>query len=680
MTDFLWRVVPDMDDVLRRRVTTLIVAALALVLYVTLSDATVVQRLGDRINGMPLQRGMMLMALAVTLWALAVDLHGEAKGWPVVPRLALALTGVLVVVGLAALPAFHPELAAVWLPAHIGPAMPAMGLLALAAAASGSRGREANTRILLGLLAAVTFFPLSVGIANLIGLAPGALDPAKQAWVFGIAGLLALGFLMRWLPEEGATATPATPGASSAFAQVRDLLLQLVIPVMLILLLVIVATVLRRYLGGTLPMAQGVPDMASPATAILGLLTLTYLYAHGLRAADSPVATNVARALPVLMVLAAGLVLYAIYHEYAVARAADPSKVLHPALLPLGGAHLADLVGRWSIGGLVVLAALLSLGWPGARDLRLPLVVAAIGLLLLAVGPWSVDRIASRALAGQLEALLGAKAIKSDNGMLPAAEVKLSNDDATIVRYVVNRLAAMGHVGALTATFTGASDNPFAGESANQGVLGDRVLQRLGLTPSIASRSVASATRTRVLQLVNRAPRGSAVGIGGFDTVLELTPQYYPQGRPMKEVTIDPRGVPGPSDAPVATPGQTQPAGPWALTTDLMADGKLALTFAATGRSVHFDLQPLLDRLGKREEEISVVAARNGVAQGAHHTREKAPEPISEPEILNAAPGGSAARLILFRLQAHVTEGKTALNHMQAWLLLNQADFAARKP
>jgi hypothetical protein len=657
MGSVVWRLVPDVEAAFRRFPATVLFVFVASGLLFAFGDTDIFTFARGAGGVAPTAPVLFVGSLAAIFASYAFERVGATRGWKPGVGVALAVATAVVLVALQQLPRLAPALSALWLPIDLDRVATGTGLLALAASAGSAIGTEANRRVLATLVTvlAAVFVPWLTMTALSGAFIGGQLTPVAQCIVFVAASLLALSWLAITVEGDG-----LLPGIGAR----AEVLRRLVLPVVLVLLLAIAGNIARRLGQGDIPTMQDVPQIVGPAAAILMLITGTYLYFAQSAKVGKPdaLSTGFVNVVPWLMAAVAATVVWGLGRECAAAQAAMPN--LPPMARPLGAIHISDTLGRWLFGAVALVMALLAVIMPRRRDLRLPLTIGGMAMILSGVGPLSLDRLASLRFAAEFERALATSAARTQAGVSPAERIVWTQEGRLIVDQTITWLARSEALGALEPAFRGSVDNPFEAPGISPQTLQAALLARLNISPArppVAPLGEPPA-KVRQLQLVtNRQSPQIAMPLAGFDTLagpINLNTWVAQAHAPIRLDFLPT------SNAPM----------PPTLTAHVTADATVTLK-NARGAVIRFDLRPLINVLLERDDQRRLYLERQ--RNVAHSLPRDSPlPPLAEPQTIEAL-DGVKARLIVERLTGREVDGTVTITDALSWLL---ADSSVLEP
>ena len=686
-----WWLVPDLDDALRRFPVTLVLGLIGCGFLLAVADADLYGPVRGGWNVRPLAQTYFPLVASAVLLSLAIESWGEAAGRSQAATAVLAFGVAALLAVLHFLPLFAPGLSAQWLTLNAGIVGNGTILIALAATAEDTRGGAANMRILLALGAAaaamaVAWFAVSL-VASFFGgvqgqLFSGRLLPPAQVFMYALTLLLLLSWLANLpTPEEGKT-------QHGALVAQTELLRRIILPLLMVAIVGAVTVTIRQFvLHDPQTFVRGVPMIVGPASAILLLVTVAWLHAlHAGKLGDSdggPLVVGFVRVIPVFIAGLIAVCVYGLWAEWTAAHAVDPA--LPVTQQPLHVSYLNGIVMGWGIGVAAIISSVLALAVPAWRDLRLPLLVCGITLVVLGFGPMSRDRFTSKAAVADIEKALVAAGMKPDGRLIDAKSGKsISLEGHTTIVQNLRRLIAVDGLGALAPTFAGASDNPFAAAPPlDADRLGNAILKRLGFDPLFgkAVNEVRPVVHARPLTIIasRQATAGFGLPLAGYDRLsgpIFLTTNVA-GARVPPPIRID-----GNATEPRTGTTVVAPVPPAAFDAKIVAGAKLVLTRREGGAELTFDLAPLLAKIIAHEDIRFQIAERNRQRRQNQPPQtikdDPVPLSISEPEPLEST-GGIKARFVIERLQGNVNDGNIIINDALGWLIYNAADVE-KKP
>ena len=685
-----WWLVPDLDDALRRFPVTLVLGLIGCGFLLAVADADLFGPVRGGWNVLPLAQTYFPLIASAVLFSLAIEFWGEAGGWSRTTTAILAFGVAALLAVLQFLPLLAPSLSADWLTLNAGLVGNGAVLIAIAASAEDTKGGAANMRILLALGAAaaamlIAWFAVSL-VAHFFGGAQGPLFggrllPPAQVFMYAVMLLLLLAWLANLpTPEEGKTQH------GNLVAQ-TELLRRIILPLLIVAIVGAITVTVRHFvLHDPQSVVRGVPQIVGPASAILLLVTVAWLHAlHAGKSGDSdggPLVVGFVRVMPVFIAGLIAVCVYGLWAEWTAAHAVDPAL---PALQqPLHVGYVNGIVMGWGIGVTAIVAAVLALVVPAWRDLRLPLLVVGLALVVLGFGPSSRDRFMSRAAVADIDKALATAGMRPENRLVDANSGKTITVEGhnTIVQNL-RRLIAIDGLGALAPTFAGASDNPFAAAPPfDRDLLGNAILKRLGFDPLFgkAVNEVRPVVHSRPLTVTasRLATAGVGLPVSGFDRL--SGPIYFtttvPGARVAPPIRIDGQAIEPRTGTVVVAPAPQSE-----FETKIAAGGKLVLTRRTSGAELIFDLAPLLAKITAHENNRFEISDRNRLRRQNQPLQtikdDLVPPSLSEPELLDAT-GSSKARFIIERLQGNVNDGNITINDAVGWLVYNAADVDKR--
>jgi hypothetical protein len=671
MGSVAWRLVPDVEAAFRRFPVTVLFVFVASGLLFAFADTDIFAFARGAGGVAPTAPVLFVVSLTAIFASFAIEQIGPARGWSRAMCLVLAVAVTVLLAALQHLPLVAPCLSALWLPIDMDRAAFGVGLLALAASASPLLGADANTRILftLGIVVAASIV-VALPVILLSGAfsGPGQLTPVPQVIIFIAASLLALSWLAALASGDGASS-----GHAAVLGTQTEVLRRLVLPIMLVLLLALAASIARRLGQGDIPSMQGVPQIVGPAAAILLLITGTYLHSAqlaGVGQANTLVTTFV-KVAPFIMAAVGAIVCWGLWREIEASQTAMPE--LPGMARPLGAIHITDSVGRWVFGVIALVMTVLAIALPAWRDLRLPLIIGGVAMILSGVGPLSLDRLASARFAADFKEALTVNEATANGILKPAEAITWTAAGQSRVEQVVQWLARTNAMGALEPAFRGAANNPFTGPDMSPQALQGAIMARLNVA---AIRQPLTPTgepppRVRQLQLVaNRQSTQAILPLAGFDSLagpISLSTWMPVPGIPTPQIRLDGQG---PVETKPALPPQPD------FRSAVTADGSITIT-RSNGATVRFDLRPVLKLLLEYEDQRRAYLERNkNIAHGA--PRPAPVPPLMQPQVLDAISDGIKARLIVERLTGHEVNGAITVSDAMGWLLYNRADLEAK--
>ena len=686
-----WWLVPDIEDALRRFPVTALLGLVGTGLMLALADTNLFGPVRNVYAPTPPSRAIFALSVAAVFASFIIENLGETRRWSRTMTSALALSTVALLVSLQFLHLVQPALSAQWLPFNFGWVADGLILLAIAVSAEGTSGATANIRILItfaaGLAAMLAAWVIVTAIAFLVGgmqgpVFGGNLAPTAQVFMYGLALFLWLSWMANLpTPEEGRT----QHGALLAGTQFMR---RIIVPLMIVVIISLATVTVRHFLQhDAQTVVRGVPMIVGPASAILFLVLLAWLYARNTGdesdSGSGTLVTGFAAVAPIVVVVLLAVCAYGYWQEWTAANAIDPALGLN--LQPLGPHFIADTYKRWAIGGAIVTAALAALLIPPFRDLRLPFAVGGFALILMGFGPWSIDRIATRATAVEFDRVLTGAGLKPNGVLMPrlgAATISVQNHNALVQG--LRRLLAVDGLGALAPVFEGAADNPFAqaGAGANPDQLANSILKRLDLEPTFGRAAVIARpvlqNRSLSIQVSRQSTKGVALDLAGYNKLSgPIGVSTVTSNRTTQPFRIDGKA----SEAQSSGRALALPETNAEFEAKVAAGGKLTFVKRSSGVELVFDLTPTLTKIAAYEEVRYQTAERNRLRRDNQPQQtvrdEPVPPQLTEPEIIEAS-GPIKGRLIIERLQGNSSDGNININDATCWLLYTASDLEKR--
>lgn len=540
-----------------------------------------------------------LKALAVLgfFWTLSARLIAESRGWGATRSLALAAAGLafLALKLFADQPSLHLHSETVL---FLGPA------LVLLAMVAPFLGREATSEAFWDFnrtawLAAGLAFLAALILASGLMLALWAIEELF-GWnishrINGDIWIVAFGFFCPWLALSRVPRRFDAPDGAACPRALSVLIAYVLVPLAIGYAVIVYAYIARILVLWELPRGQ----VASIVCGYAGFGIATYLAAWPLRGTG-----------PVHVRLFLRFFFHALLPPVALLVVAVAERILAYGVTE----------PRYMVGAVAAWMAALTLAFLWKRDLRLPVVPAALAVLMVGAsfGPWGAADVSLRSQTARLASILTDSGLMANGRVLPssaedAVALEGREEAVSIVRYLDNT----GRLDALAGWFEDGSLRPYADPND---VLG-AISQQVDWHDANLSESFAYATNT-------------AVSLAGYDLLLAPRKERYS----------------GYLDDEFAGPNGTTFRLLWEDTTGLY------WLHLGEGEKVSFDLYGLIDRMRERHGE----SWAEDVAEG---------DMTFDDRI-----GPYDVRLLVRHLEGSIYDGHKSLFEVDLVLLLRNVD------